>query len=87
MLGLVRNNENNQNFSNSIEYEQKVKLYSLDFEEFLWALGYSKESLNVLREYFDNNAPVPSGLNETLESLFLEYMVVGGMPEAVTNYV
>ena len=86
LLGLIYSNRNSSNFSIPVGYEQQVKLYSLDFEEFLWALGYSKESINVLREYFNNNAPVPSGLNETLESLFLEYMVVGGMPEAIANY-
>ena len=68
-------------------YEDFITLYSLDFEEFLWAEGYSADTINILREYFENKVKVPDGINEKYESLFREYIVVGGMPDVVANYV
>lgn len=68
-------------------YESFLTMYSLDFEEFLWAEGYSRDALNNIKEYFDNNKIIPQTLNEKYETLFREYMVVGGMPEVVANYV
>ncbi|MGM9946924.1 ATP-binding protein [Floccifex sp.] len=68
-------------------YEDFITMYSLDFEEFLWAEGYSKESIDVLKEYFDHKTKVPTILNEKYENLFREFMVVGGMPEVVSDYV
>ena len=61
-------------------------MYSLDFEEFLWAEGY-ENGISYLRELFDNKEKVPFALNEKYETLFREYMVVGGMPEVVADYV
>ena len=68
-------------------YESFLTMYSLDFEEFLWAEGYNGDALNNIKEYFDNNKIIPQTLNEKYEKLFREYMVVGGMPEVVANYV
>ena len=68
-------------------YEDFITLYSLDFEEFLWAEGFSADAINILREYFENKVKVPDGINEKYESLFREYIVVGGMPDVVANYV
>ena len=67
-------------------YEDFLTLYSLDFEEFLWAEGYGVEAISVLRRYYEAREPVPDGLNEQYENLFREYMVVGGMPEVVAEY-
>ena len=67
-------------------YEMFLTMYSLDFEEFLWAEGY-ENGISYLRELFDNKEKVPFALNEKYETLFREYMVVGGMPEVVADYV
>ena len=67
-------------------YETFLTLYSLDFEEFLWAEGY-ENGIPYLKELFDKKEKVPSALNEKYETLFREYMVVGGMPEVVADYV
>jgi len=67
-------------------YEDFITMYSLDFEEFLWAEGYSEEAVSVLRTYYEQKTAVPEGLNAKYEMLFREYIVVGGMPEVVSKY-
>lgn len=67
-------------------YETFLTMYSLDFEEFLWAEGY-ENAIPYLKEFFVKRKKVPFELNEKYETLFREYMVVGGMPEVVADYV
>ena len=67
-------------------YESFMTLYSLDFEEFLWAEGYSPEAILDLKNSFENVEKVDPFINEKYEELFREYMVVGGMPEVVAKY-
>lgn len=67
-------------------YEDFITMYSLDFEEFLWAEGYGKAATDQLREYYQKNETVPDAINAKYEELFREYIVVGGMPEAVADY-
>ena len=70
-----------------VGYEEFLTMFSLDFEEFLWAEGYNAEAITLLKEYFDNAEKVPDAINKKYENLFKEYMVVGGMPEVVAEYV
>lgn len=67
-------------------YEDFMTLYSLDFEEFLWAEGYSEDAISTLRDYYDAKEKVPDVINQKYEQLFREYIVVGGMPDAVVEY-
>ena len=67
-------------------YEDFLTMYSMDFEEFLWAEGYGEEAIGILKSYYDNNEAVPTAINDKYEELFREYIVVGGMPEAVADY-
>lgn len=67
-------------------YEDFLTMYSLDFEEFLWAEGY-ESAIGILRDYFETKTKVPDALNEKYHMLFREYIVVGGMPEVVADYV
>ncbi|MDO4415786.1 MAG: DUF4143 domain-containing protein [Erysipelotrichaceae bacterium] len=66
-------------------YEEFITMYSLDFEEYLWAEGY-KNAVGILREYFDRMEKVPEEMNRKYEELFREYMVIGGMPEVVDSF-
>ena len=70
-----------------VGYEEHLTLFPLDFEEFLWALGYKEDAIKVLYKYFLNGEKVPDILNDKYESLFSEYIVVGGMPEVVDEFV
>ena len=67
-------------------YEEYITMHSLDFEEFLWALGYNRDNIQSLKVYYDNAESVPDSINLRYEELFREYMVVGGMPEVVVDY-
>ncbi len=93
LLGLTFLNDgkelNHERSESSIPvgYERQFMMYSLDFEEFLWALGYNDNAIGILREAFDSLTPLPSSSNEKMLRLYREYMVVGGMPEAVVRFV
>ena len=91
LLGLAYGQDDdpevNKPDSIPVGFEKPLTMYSLDFEEFLWAYGYSEEKIGYLREYFDKNETVPSEINNKYEELFREYMVVGGMPEVVSAFM
>ncbi len=70
-----------------VGYELSLTMYSLDFEEFLWANGYGQDQIKVLKEYYDNDILVPKQLHDTYEQLFKEFIVVGGMPEVVNDFI
>ena len=70
-----------------VGYERPLIMHSLDFEEFLWAYGYTEETIDYLRGFFENIQPVPEMINKKYLELFREYMVVGGMPEVVSNFI
>lgn len=90
LLGLTYGEDDDKNtevpLSVPTGYETFLMMYSLDFEEFLWAEGY-ENSIPYLKEFFDKKEKVPFILNDKFETLFREYMVVGGMPEVVSDYV
>ena len=62
-------------------------MFSLDFEEFLWANGISEEAIGYIKEYFDKKETVPSAMHEKMMQLFREFIVVGGMPRVVSEFV
>ncbi len=84
-------NESGRNISIPAGYEREIMMYSLDFEEFLWAGGVSGDAVNLLGGYFDRKEKVPSneedGINEKYLRYLREYMVVGGMPEVVNCFL
>jgi predicted AAA+ superfamily ATPase len=65
--------------------EDGLALNPLDFEEFLWALG-EEPLANGIRSAFGDKSPLPNALHRKAMRLFREYMLVGGMPQAVTEY-
>ena len=69
-----------------VGYETAVTMHSLDFEEFLWAYGYDAEAIDILKSYYDSGDTVPESIHSKYETLFREFMVVGGMPEAVSDF-
>jgi len=70
-----------------VGYETQLIMYSLDFEEFLWANGYSKEKVDEFRRYLGSKEQIHESIHNKLEELFREFMVVGGMPEVVNDFV
>lgn len=61
-------------------------LYPMDMEEFMLAMG-EDALVAKIKECFDNDSPMPSALHEAALQLYRQYLVVGGMPECVTQYV
>ncbi|MBQ3935329.1 MAG: AAA family ATPase, partial [Clostridia bacterium] len=70
-----------------VGFERQVVMYSMDFEEFLWAYGYGQDTIDYLRSFYEKREKVPDDVNEKFESILREYIVVGGMPEAVQKFV
>ena len=69
-----------------VGYESQITMYSLDFEEFLWAYGYDDNAISILRSYYTSGETIPESIHNKYESLFREFMVVGGMPEVVADF-
>ena len=69
-----------------VGYESQITMYSLDFEEFLWAYGYDEKAIDILHSYYESGETVPEVIHNKYESLFREFMVVGGMPEVVADF-
>ena len=62
-------------------------MYSMDFEEFLWALGYKEKQIESLYECMKNLSPLSETQFNVLLDRFHQYMVLGGMPEVVKLFV
>ena len=65
--------------------EYSINVYPMDFEEFLWAKG-DNVSYDILKEYFNKSKPLGS-MHKSFMNLYREYMLVGGMPQAVSVYI
>ena len=68
----------------SVTIEQ---MYPLDFEEFLWATGISKEWIENIRDFFIHEKPLDERTHHLLLKRFQYYLLVGGLPEAINNYL
>lgn len=73
--------------SNSVGYKEDYEMYSLDFEEFLWAKGYSDDFIGELYAHMLNVEPFSAMQMDVLMELFRDYVIVGGMPEVVDTYI
>ena len=73
--------------SNSVGYKEDYEMYSLDFEEFLWAKGYKKEQIEELYQSMAEVRPFSSVILDVMFENFREYMVLGGMPAVVRSFV
>lgn len=73
--------------SNSVGYKTDYEMYSLDFEEFLWAKGYDEHFINDLYQHMVELKPLSNMQMDVLGGLFSDYMILGGMPEVVNRYI
>lgn len=73
--------------SNSVGYKTDYTLHSLDFEEFLWAKGYSEDTAGGLLENIIAKSPFTTLQHNVLMSLFRDFCILGGMPEIVATYI
>lgn len=70
-----------------VDFETIVDMNPLDLEEFLWANGITPEIIDKLHECLEKEIPVPEAIHKRMNDIFLQYIVVGGMPEAVGTFL
>ncbi len=70
-----------------VGYLSIIRMYPMDFEEFMVANGISKTTLDMLKDKFETCQPVDDFIHQKLLSLFFVYLIVGGMPDAVKKYI
>lgn len=73
--------------SNSVGYKSDFDMESMDFQEYLWALGYGDDLTEDLFEHMITSHPLSANTDHVLHGLFLDYAVLGGMPAVLKNYV
>ena len=73
--------------SNSVGSKTDYEMFSMDFEEFLWAKGYSEEQVNSIFSHMLENKPFNENELSIFKELFLTYSVLGGMPDVVKQYL
>lgn len=81
LLGVALNREK---YSFPVGKVNMITLYPLDFEEYLWALDKGQIA-ELIRDSFDNNKPL--SIHETAIDLYKSYIITGGMPQAVLEYL
>lgn len=70
-----------------VGYETMLEMTPLDFEEFLWANGINGEIRALLEQSLHSIIPVPDAIHSRMRQLLLQYVVVGGMPAVVNEFV
>ena len=70
-----------------VGYVEHLEMFSLDFEEFLWANNISEKSILDIKDYYEKKEKVPTAIHSKMMELFKEYIIVGGMPRVVTEYI
>lgn len=73
--------------SNSVGSKTDYEMFSMDFEEFLWAKGYREEQVNSILSHMLENKPFNENELSIFKELFLTYSVLGGMPDVIKQYL
>ena len=70
-----------------VGYETVIELQSLDFEEFLWALGINEDMITYISKQISDKIPLDASILEKMNEYYQWYTVVGGMPEVVNIFI
>ena len=73
--------------SNSVGYKTDYEMYSLDFEEFLWAKGYGQEATDSMFQNMVKLKPFSELEMSVYQTVFMDYCILGGMPAVVREYI
>ena len=76
-----------EDYSVPVGYETIIDMFPLDFEEFLWANGIGDSVIALLKQCLEEERPVPEALHQRMRDLLLQYVVVGGMPHIVDQFI
>lgn len=83
MLGILKR----KNASFPIGYVEMLRMFPLDFEEFLMAANYSRQTIGALIDLAKTGNSFPSSVHNELSFLFKNYALIGGLPEFVSKYI
>lgn len=67
-------------------YLTEIRMFPLDFEEFCWSQGVNTNVFTLLHDCFERQTPVDEFIHDQLKHLFFRYLIVGGMPAAVSSF-
>ena len=73
--------------SQPVGYLDEIKMYPMDFTEFITAVGVKNDTIEIIKDCFNNNKKVDDIINNKMLELFRLYCIVGGMPAAVSRYI
>ena len=82
LLSIKKNTENIMIPSE----EEKIKMYPMDFEEFLWAVGETR-LMDYIRNCYAEKRAIEQSMHRKIMTLFRQYLIIGGMPQAVNKYI
>ena len=70
-----------------VGYEEHLSMYPLSFREFLINYGLSEDVIHYVQSCFKAGEPIEKTVHESIRTIYLEYLIVGGMPEAVNVFL
>ena len=73
--------------SQPVGYLDEIKMYPMDFTEFIMSLGIKNDTIEIIKDCFKNGKKVDEVINDKLLKLFRLYCIVGGMPAVVSRYI
>ena len=86
LLGVSGYRNEDETASIPVGFEYIVDMYPMDFEEWLWANGVQQQHIDYLANCLADEVPVNLAIHQRMRELLLLYVVVGGMPEAVSVF-
>lgn len=86
LMGVNGYRSEDVNASIPVGFEYIVDMYPMDFEEWLWANGIQQQHIDYLKRCLEREEPVNEAIHHRMRELLLRYVVVGGMPEAVSTF-
>ena len=66
---------------------RKIRMFPLDFEEFLYANGMNETVINCMKEKFLKQTPLDESMHNKIMDMFKKYLLVGGLPQVVNEYI
>lgn len=86
LLGVNGYNSDDSAISIPVGFETIVDMYPMDFEEWLWANELPDSIFSFLHNCLEQEIVIPDAIHERMRQLLLQYIVVGGMPDAVKTF-
>ena len=70
-----------------VGFEEIINMYPLDFEEWLWANGVQPQHIDYMQQSLNRSEPINEAIHQRMRELLLKYVIVGGMPAAVSAFL